>query len=351
MEWRSVRGAHYTAPAAADSLAARPDHGGAVVNISYTEPLSRAWERMKGMLFRPFHIESWFVLGFSAFLAHVFSHTGSFSKFGSFWNGDRHHAGNLQAQQAVDRAREMMLRLLDNPAVLMAIAAALLAFCVVLIVLAWLSARAEFVFLDNVATRRARFVDPWSRAARLGRSLFLWRAAFSFTYLVPLAFILVPFAHTLGGVVREGRLELPAIAAMVIGISTGALLLLAIGWISMLTDNFVVPLMYRHDEHATQAWGRFWPLLTGRPGSFIAFTVFLVVIWIVAAIGLLIAGVGTCCIGIVLMVIPYIGSVVLLPVSVTGRALGPEFLAQFGPEWTTFPAAPAEDDEAPLPVV
>ena len=71
-----------------------------------------------------------------------------------------------------------------------------------------------------------------------------------------------------------------------------------------------------------------------------------------AFIGLAIIGFGTCCIGVVLMIIPYIGNVVLLPVTVTSRGLGPEFLAQFGPEWETFPAQADDEDTGPVqPVV
>jgi hypothetical protein len=44
-------------------------------------------------------------------------------------------------------------------------------------------------------------------------------------------------------------------------------------------------------------------------------------------------GFATCCIGFLLMVTPYVGQVVLLPLHVAYRALGPEFLAQFGPEF------------------
>ena len=174
------------------------------MNISYTEPLLRAWERMKGMLFRPFHIETWFVVGFSAFLAHMFSHTGSIANWNTGWRDRGHHAVDVQTEQAFDRVRDAALRLLDNPAVLAAIAAGLIVLMVGL-VLAWVSARAEFVFLDNVATRRAAFTEPWRRCGKLGRSLFLWRAAYSFAFIVPLAFMIVPFAGTIGTLLRSGQ--------------------------------------------------------------------------------------------------------------------------------------------------
>ena len=39
------------------------------MQISFVEPLSRAWERMRRMLFSPFELGRWLVLGFSAWLA------------------------------------------------------------------------------------------------------------------------------------------------------------------------------------------------------------------------------------------------------------------------------------------
>jgi hypothetical protein len=45
----------------------------------------------------------------------------------------------------------------------------------------------------------------------------------------------------------------------------------------------------------------------------------------------------TCCIGFLLLIIPYIGSVVLLPVFYTFRAFSIEFLEQYGEEFVLFP--------------
>ena len=39
------------------------------MQISYVQPLSRAWERMRQILFDPFELAKWLVLGFSAWLA------------------------------------------------------------------------------------------------------------------------------------------------------------------------------------------------------------------------------------------------------------------------------------------
>ena len=39
------------------------------MNIAYFAPFARSWNRMIKMLFKPFQINKWFALGFTAFLA------------------------------------------------------------------------------------------------------------------------------------------------------------------------------------------------------------------------------------------------------------------------------------------
>jgi hypothetical protein len=44
----------------------------------------------------------------------------------------------------------------------------------------------------------------------------------------------------------------------------------------------------------------------------------------------------TCCTALVLLLIPYIGTVLVLPVHLFRRLIGPEFLRQFGNEYDLF---------------
>jgi len=59
------------------------------------------------------------------------------------------------------------------------------------------------------------------------------------------------------------------------------------------------------------------------------------------------AGLVTCCIGWLLLVIPYIGTVVTLPFWYTLRAFSLEFLGQFGPEYVMSPAASVQPEAPP----
>lgn len=302
------------------------------MTISYTAPLSQAIARMKAMLFRkPFVIETWFVLGLSAWLADILTSAGG---GGSSWKSDKHELAGYS---------EKVGAWLANPTVLIIIATVLIMIALTLLVISWVSARANFVFLDNVVRGRAAFVEPWKRLGRLGKSLFLFNAGLSFAWLVPIGAIAWPLSGSLRSFVTGHGFTAPNIGTVVLGAAVAVLAMLAIAIVTALMSAFVVPLMYRHDETALQAWARFWPLFSSRAGDFGAFVAFEWILWIGVLLALAIAGVITCCIGLALMAIPYVGSVLLLPVTVSARAFGPEFLRQFGPEWDVFAGVAAAE--------
>jgi hypothetical protein len=119
---------------------------------------------------------------------------------------------------------------------------------------------------------------------------------------------------------------------------------LAIGFVHLLTQDFVIPLMYARNVHATQAWQVFLPLMRARMGDFVAYGLLMLMLEIGASLAVLAAGVLTCCIGLILVSVPYVNTIVLLPLFAARRAIGPEFLAQYGPEWVIFPAPQAAQD-------
>lgn len=64
------------------------------MQISYSRPLSQAWAQMTGLLFRPFDLGRWFVLGFTAFLAGLVG-------------GDGADSGELERDGAVVRTEDI----------------------------------------------------------------------------------------------------------------------------------------------------------------------------------------------------------------------------------------------------
>ena len=128
--------------------------------------------------------------------------------------------------------------------------------------------------------------------------------------------------------------KIPAIIGMVLLFLTFMVLS---GYIRLFLFDFVVHIMYKENISVTKAWGKFLTLLSKHFGYFLVYGLFIFVLMVILVFMIITAGLLTCCIGFIFIIIPYISSVVLLPVSVTFRSLSLEFLEQFGSDYKIFP--------------
>ncbi len=308
------------------------------MRIAYIEPMGRAWERMKTALFKPFDLHKWFVVGFSAFLAGLADfHNGS----GSSRSRDRFHF-----REFLDFPSNAWRWLMDHPGWFMAIIFGVMVVLVILVVVLWLSSRGKFMFLDNVVRDKAEIANPWREYRRESDALFLWRLVFGFVCLVVFIAFAV-FFFVAGRQLYYAGFSHRVPWPFLIGMGLIFLFLLIItGFIAMFLDSFVVPVMYKNRSSATQGWRRFLALLGRYPLHFILYGVLMIGLYILFVVSVIIIGIMTCCIGWAFLVIPYIGTVVTLPVWYVFRAFSLEFLGQFGPEFVVFP--PSEPmSEAP----
>jgi hypothetical protein len=102
------------------------------------------------------------------------------------------------------------------------------------------------------------------------------------------------------------------------------------------TKDFVVPIMFLRSTSCLAAWREFLRLLSARKGVFTLYILFQIVIKMAVWTIIFAAGVMTCCTVWCFLAIPYIGTVVKLPVLVFTRAYPLCFLSQFGPEFDCF---------------
>lgn len=301
------------------------------MNIEYFEPLSRAWNRMKIALFKPFDLTKWFVIGFSAFLAGLTE--GNPGSGSSGWDE------SWSFREFIEFPSRAWDWLIDHPGWFMAIAALAVFIVILVITFTWLSSRGMFMFVDNVALDKAQIAKPWKEYKKEGNSLFLWRLVFGLICFT-LFLMFFSFFFTTGAYLyRESYYDRIPVGFLV---GMGLLfltLLVIIGYISMFLSSFVVPIMYKSKIKTTQAWGRFLSLFGKYPFHFILFGIFIFLLTVMFVILIIVAGLLTCCIGIILLIIPYIGTVVTLPAWYTLRAFSLEYLAQFGPEYDVFPPA------------
>jgi hypothetical protein len=290
------------------------------MNIQYLEPLFWALGHMRKALFKPFNIGKWFAVGFSAFLAGLLDGCGH----GFDWKFDK-------SELDIDRISDLPYIIRDwitgNLEWTILIALGVIIVIILLILANWLSSRGKFMFLENVVHNNALIKKPWSEYGREADSLFLWRLIYG---ILALSVILGTIAY---GIYYFEELQTITL------IGLGFLLLLTFiicAYISLFLNDFIVPIMYKQRITASQAWLKFILLFNETPLPFILYGLLIFVFIIVLIIGIIIVGLLTCCIGFVLIAIPYIGSIVLLPVSYTFRAYSVAFLGQFGSQYALF---------------
>jgi hypothetical protein len=200
------------------------------------------------------------------------------------------------------------------------------------------------MFLDNLVHSRAEVKAPWAIFGSQGDSLFLWQVVYSLVVLVVMGSVLV------GGLLLFFpvlALEPPLAATLPMALLAGTavfILIAALCYIEFFLTHFVVPIMYRHGISTTEAWQRFLPLFREHPGGFVLFGLLYFVIMLAGWILFFVGGLLTCCIGLILMVIPYIGTVITLPLHTFARFLSVDFLGQFGDDFRLLDQLPEKSD-------
>jgi hypothetical protein len=296
---------------------------GGSMTIEYWSPFVRAFGRMKKALFQPFDLRKWFVVGFTAFLAGVMD-----------WQGGGSGKSSHHAWQGWDDffqfPEEIRTWLVHHPGWALVAAFGLVAVLVLAVLVTWLSSRGKFMFLDNVARDRDRVKAPWHDYKVQGDSLFLWRLALGVLGFAVIAGYVVLCFSSLYGMYAD---DLPgrALAMNAVGMCLGLFgLIVLAAYVSTFLNEFVVAIMYKHRSTTLPAIHAFWGLLKAQPLDFVFFGILFFFIQVCMVFLVVMVGVFTCCIGFLLLAIPYINAVVLLPISYTLRAFSLEFLAQYG---------------------
>lgn len=305
--------------------------------ISVIEPIGAAIEKTKQILFRPFDIGKWFTIGFCAFLATLGS--GGIPNSG----GGGGHSSGGQTQDFHREINNIKDALLDNlPIVVIVAAVAFLLILAISLVLAWLSSRGQFMFLHCVAQNKGEVAVPWKRYAQQANSLFLFKLLVGFAGTIAVIICLIPlgvigFSFTKTGMAGFAMMNLVWIGLLAFCIIT---LAMTIAGIKLLTEDFVIPIMSLRGCTVTEGWKEFWNILMSNKGPFTLYLLFLFVIGLATGMIILIAVLATCCCAGCIMAIPYIGTVLLLPILVWRRSYSLCYLAQYGSQFDVFGSVP-----------
>jgi hypothetical protein len=300
--------------------------------VSVTRPFGHAIDRVKLMLFQPFDLGKWFVIGFCAWLAQL----GEQGFTGNFNFGGGGDGGNVRHE--FEEAREFVM---SNLYWIIPAAIALVTICIALwLVFTWLNSRGRFMFLHCVALDRAEVVVPWHKYASQGNSLFLFRILLG---LIGAVVCLPLVAVIIMSILRMAQRGEPSVAGILMCVGI-VLVMVAVAivltLIEKLTKDFVVPIMFLRGVGWRKGWREFWGLLSGNVGHFILYILFQIVLALAIGAIVLVVVLATCCIAGCLLALPYLGTVLFLPVLVFSRAYSLHYFAQFGREYDVF-AAPA----------
>ena len=301
--------------------------------ISVIDPISPAIEYVRLMLFKPFDLSKWLIIGFCAWLAQLGQGGGG----GGGGNGWKEH-GDGPCLEAIKSS------ILAHLAVIILVAAIVIPIIIIIaVVFCWLRSRGQFMFVHCVAGNKAEVVVPWNKFARHGNSLFLFRIVLGFIgFLV----LVIPAAASIfAGLVMCATGFNPA---AIIGL-TGAIFVVAVVavlfvLIAKFTTDFVVPIMFLHTASSVAGWKQCLELISGNKAQMLLYILFQIVIFLVIAfIALTICLVTCCCCCclLVLFVLPYVGTVILLPLIAFKRAYSLFYLRQFGTQFDVFSVQPA----------
>jgi hypothetical protein len=305
-------------------------------DISILEPIGAAFEKTKQILFQPFDIAKWFTIGFCAWLATLGE--GRNYNF-NFYKRDFDKRDFFQPQDFQRGIENFKDSLMENVFFIIPLLFILfLIFLFVVLVLLWLRSRGQFMFLDCVARNVAEIKTPWRRYAAEGDSLYRFKLVLclgglvaNLVFIVPMVLLLLPMFRT--------DFAMFAFAQMmpVLFLGLGLVVIgMAFAAVTVLTKDFVVPIMYVHHCGVMDAWRAFWRLCSANLAKFTLFLLFLLVVGMAVGMVVILAVLMTCCCAACIFAIPYLGTVAMLPILVWRRAYSALFLAQFGPEFDVF---------------
>jgi len=313
------------------------------MTIGYWQPVQDAIQRTKGMLFRPFSLGRWFTLGFVAWLIHLGQSVGS----AAGTDPDLHTSVKTgDWQGACAHISDSAMDLVPVGLALALIMTLLIVGLIVAIALLWMGCRARFVWLENLTAGDHVVGRHWTSHAHLADSFFLWRLGY---YLLAIVLVapLVFFGGVFGALGIAGFDGPGSILGWaMLGVATfvvGAILI----YVDFFAESFVTVIMHRRGLGVLAAWREFRKLFDDQPGHFVLVGLMKMILHMASAVVLTALGLVTCCVGFGIMAIPYLGTVLTLPVVMALRYYDLCWLGQFAPDLRlpalVSPAAPIPD--------
>jgi len=199
------------------------------------------------------------------------------------------------------------------------------------------------MFVHCVAGNKAEVAVPWNKFARHGNSLFLFRIVIGLIFLLVIG-LPVAVAVFAGIAIGTTGFNPAAIIGLTGAIFVAVVVFVLFALVAKFTTDFVVPIMFLNTESCVAGWKQCLALISGNKAQIALYILFQIVISL--AIGFIAMTVCLvtcccCCCLLVLFVLPYVGTVILLPLIAFKRAYSLFYLRQFGTQFDVFSVQPA----------
>lgn len=300
--------------------------------VSVIDPIGPAIEHVRLMLFRPFDFSKWFIIGFCAWLATL-GQRGGGPNFNFGFNDHHHRADSCTSGLA--GAKEALHMYL--PWIILGAAIIIPVIIILWLVFTWLSSRGRFMFVHCIAENKGEVVVPWKKFSRHGNSLFLFRIVLALINILAIGLPVVLIIIT-GIAISSGGPGPASVSGLVLAILACICVAILFSIIAKFTTDFVVPIMFLQTLSATAGWKQLLAIVGCNKARMLLYIIFHIIIsLVIGIISMTICLIGCCfCCASVLLFIPYIGTVILLPLVAFTRAYSLFYLRQFGPQFDVF---------------
>ena len=278
---------------------------------SFAKSIGMSWHWMIQVLFRPFNLKKWIMLGIIILLAGQLGGSFNFSwgagqkdnkldeilsvflkkapcinrlpvdtapSFGIFGIGDDKKASTREKAPPVDykrKFRDFFRKKAGKFTITAAIGVPYLLFVMFLIILwVWVKSGFSFVFIDSVIKNDASLNAPFHKYLPQSNSFFRWSLCYSFIVLFTLGAITYAPIRQL---IQEGALtRTPVDVALILSIVALYIPILVVcvvifGLITMFIWDFVLPIMYKKRCGILQALSIFAKLFTRNIGQMLLY--------------------------------------------------------------------------------
>jgi hypothetical protein len=316
------------------------------MSVEIVAPFREAWQKTRQLLFEPFDLQKWLCLGLCAYLASMTQGLGS----GGGGNSNFEKGKGEWSHPTAEKIHGWLGSI--QPWVWALIALGVVMIVALSVVFMWLSARGKFMWLDNLVRQTGEVRAPWREFRALGNRLFRftlgWGVVAVVTSLVAVCLAVVAIIPVFDQIVVNRNPQAVLWVALVITLV--AFVIVNWAFLFSIVADFAVPIMYRRECGPWEATKDAIILLIRYPVDFVLYYLFYSLLLIALVVIVLVVSCATCCIAFLALLIPVIGTTLMLPLLAPLRYYSFLFLRQYGDAYDVYRRPALAPAPPPLPV-